>query len=305
MHQLRHEISDFLQVGFNDSEVTFTTTEFVQAQGYHRLRIEYKGQDGDTIPAYFFLPDGEGLFAGVLIHHQHNGERHLGKSEVCGLVGEPWQAFGPALAQRGIAVLAPDSICFEDRRTNCTGTQPHEEDVAQHYNEMCYRLLRGETLMQKVLQDSAQAISLLRTHPQIDNQRIGLIGHSYGGITTLFHAPLDERICFACSSGAACSFAYRIAQQGGIEMASVIPGFVRKYDMPDLVACGAERPFLILSATRDAHSQGASRIVQLAEEKCAAHGIASQITHRRYKGEHALTEERFGAIIDWIVAHGS
>ena len=26
-------------------------------------------------------------------------------------------------------------------------------DVEQHYNEMCYRLLRGDTLMRKVLDD--------------------------------------------------------------------------------------------------------------------------------------------------------
>lgn len=304
MHELRQTISDFLDFAISNSAVPFTIDEDVQEQDYRRLRIHYSGQDGELIPAYLLLPDDGGPFTAVLIHHQHNSQRHLGKSEVCGLAGDPLQAFGPALASKGIAVLAPDSICFEDRRTNHIGTEPHEDDVAQHYNEMCYRILRGDTLMRKVLQDSAQAISLLRSHPQIDNQRIGLMGHSYGGITTLFHAPLDERIRFACSSGAACSFEHRFAQQYGIEMASVIPGFARKFDMPDLLACGAQRPFLILSATRDAHSQDADHIVQLAEEKCAAHGVASQITHRRYEGEHALTKERFTAIIDWIVAHG-
>src|SRR5256885_1143919 len=78
--------------------------------------------------------------------------------------------------------------------------------VAQHYDEMCYRLLRGDTLMRKVLDDSARAISLLQTHPQIDPGRTGILGHSYGGNTVLFHAALDERIRFACASGAACSY---------------------------------------------------------------------------------------------------
>lgn len=41
----------------------------------------------------------------VLINHQHNGERHLGKSEVCGLAGNPLQAFGPELARHGFVVL--------------------------------------------------------------------------------------------------------------------------------------------------------------------------------------------------------
>ncbi len=108
--------------------------------------------------------------------------------------------------ERPLVVLAPDSICFEDRRQNIQGAEPDTEDVEQHYNEMCYRLLRGDTLMCKVLSDSAQAISLLCQHPLVDKNRVGILGHSYGGNTVLFHAALDERICFACSSGVACSY---------------------------------------------------------------------------------------------------
>jgi cephalosporin-C deacetylase-like acetyl esterase len=105
-----------------------------------------------------------------------------------------------------MVVQAPDSICFEDRRRNRKGTEADEAaDVEQHYDEMCHRLLRGDTLMRKVLIDSAQGISLLRTHPSIDPERIGILGHSYGGNTVLFHGALDERIRFACASGAACS----------------------------------------------------------------------------------------------------
>ena len=186
MEHLRAEIGRFLRFVPQGDPIAFATETVDHKEGCRQLRIQYESLDGDVIPAYFLLPDGDGPFAGVLVHHQHHGQRHWGKSEVCGLVGDPWQAFGPALARRGIAVLAPDSICFEDRRTNASGTEPDEDDMAQHYNEMCYRLLRGEWLIQKVLQDSAQGISLLKTHPQIDNQRIGIVGHSYGAIRRCF-----------------------------------------------------------------------------------------------------------------------
>jgi len=76
-----------------------------------------------------------------------------------------------------MVILAPDSICFEDRRRSRTGTEADEAaDVDQHYNEMSYRLLRGDTLMRKVLSDSAQGISLLRAHPKVDAERIGILG---------------------------------------------------------------------------------------------------------------------------------
>jgi len=301
---LREKISEFLQFDVPEKPVSFITHDSVKEDGYSRIRISYINREGEQIPAFLLLPNGSGPFAAILVHHQHHGQRHFGKSEVCGLVGDPLQAFGPALTRQGIAVLAPDSICFEDRRRNRTGTEADEEaDSSQHYNEMCYRLLRGDTLMRQVLSDSAQAISILQAHSLIDTGRIGILGHSYGGNTVLFHAALDERIRFACSSGAACSYKYKMEHQIGIEMAEVIPRFAMRYDISDLVTCFAPRPMLLVSATNDVFSQDADRIVPMVQGACAAMGIAEHIEHKRYEGGHALTQERFDDIVNWLVAN--
>jgi dienelactone hydrolase len=297
----RQQIRQFLSFSIPEAPVAFVAHDMVEESGYRRIRVSYASPEGEPIPAFLLLPQGDGPFAAVLIHHQHNSQRHFGKSEVCGLVGEPLQAFGPALAKQGFVVLAPDSICFEDRRSNRTGTEPDESaDVEQHYNEMCYRLLRGDTLMRKVLHDSAQSISLLGTHPLVDAERIGILGHSYGGNTVLFHGALDERIRFACSSGAACSYQYKIAHQLGIEMAEVIPGFATRYDIAELVACFAPRQVLIVSATEDAASQDADTIVQAAQAMCASLSGPEHIAHKRYVGGHAITQERFHDIVYWL-----
>jgi dienelactone hydrolase len=306
LDRLQKQIQQFLRFNPSDNSPSFVIHHVIEEQGYRRVSLEYSGLEEDTIPAFLLLPDGEGPWAAVLVHHQHHGQRHLGKSEVCGLAGDPLQAFGPALARQGVVVLAPDSICFEDRRRNRTGIEADEAaDVEQHYNEMCYRLLRGDTLMRKVLSDSAQGISLLSAHPLVDAERIGMLGHSYGGNTVLFHGALDERIRFACASGAACSYQFKLAHQMGIEMAEVIPAFVMHYDIPDLAACFAPRRLLIVSATEDPHSQDADWVVKAAREKCAALGAAEQIEHRQYDGGHALTQERFNDIVDWVVAAAS
>lgn len=299
---LRTQISEFLGFSIPDSPVSFLIHNVIQEQGYQRIRISYTSQEGDPIPAFLLVPQGNGPFAAVLVHHQHHGQRHLGKSEVCDLAGDPLQAFGPVLAKQGIVVLAPDSICFEDRRSNRTGIEADEGDVDQHYNEMCYRLLRGDTLMRKVLSDSAQGISLLRAHPLVDRERIGMMGHSYGGNTALFHGALDERIRFACASGAACTYGYKMKHQVGIEMAEVIPGFAARFDIPDLIACFAPRPILLVSATKDPFSQDADAIVIAAKERGIALGIEDRIEHKRYEGEHAITQERFDLIVSWLVS---
>ena len=295
---LRRDIGEFLNFRISEATPQFTALERVNADGYTRLRISFTSEEGDEIPAYLLQPDGDGPFAAVLVHHQHASQRHFGKSEVCGLVGNPLQAFGPALARQGIVVLAPDSICFEDRRKNRTGTEPDEEaDIAQHFNEMCYRLLRGDTLMRKVLSDSAQGISFLCSHPSVNRERVGILGHSYGGNTVLFHGALDERIQFACSSGAACSYRYKMANNIGVEMAEAIPGFATRFDIPDLVACFARRRLFIVSATDDVFSQDADEIVTSVEKTYSR----KYIEHKRYTGGHSLTQERFDDIVDWLI----
>lgn len=298
---LRQEISEFLKFSVPARPGTFSTEKIVEEPGYSRIRIAYSDGEGGAIPAFLLLPKGSGPFPGVLVHHQHHGERHLGKSEICGLVGDPLQAFGPALAMRGIAVLAPDSICFEDRRTNQKGTEAGEgeSDTLQHFNEMYYRLLRGDTLMRKVLHDAALGLSILEDHPLIDGLHLGTLGHSYGGNTVLFHAALDTRIRFACASGAACTYQHKLAHGTGIEMAEAIPGFIQRFDIQDLVKCVAPRAILLVSATEDKFSQDADLIVKEAKSAFESSAAGEKLEHYREEGGHALTQSRFDYILSW------
>ncbi len=143
-------------------------------------------------------------------------------------------------------------------------------------------------------------ISLLEGLPFVDGDRIGTLGHSYGGNTTLFLAALDERISFACASGSACTFEYRMKHGTGIEMASVIPNFHGKYDIDDLVALTAPRKLLIVSSDEDKYSMDAPEIVKRAGIRYGELGVPQNLEHKRYPGGHALTEERFEDIVAWI-----
>ena len=263
------------------------TVESHRRDGYAERLVRYA-----DVPAYLLTPAGEGPFPAVAAFHQHNSEWHLGKSEVAGLAGDPLQAFGPALARRGVVVLAPDAIAFEDRR-RAAG------DGLGHFNEMAYRLLEGRLLATDVLADAARAVSVLAGLEEVDGGRIGALGHSYGGSTAIFLAALDERVRFACSSGAACTYRRRIADGTGIELAQLIPGILRAGDLDDVVALIAPRPLLLVSATSDPYSADADEI-----EGRVAHGWAA-LEHARYDGSHALTSERFERIVDWVASRAA
>lgn len=265
--------------------------------GFVRDTIEYQDLEGDPIPAFLFMPTGEEPVGGVVLFHQHNGEFHLGKSEVSGDVGDPLQAFGPALAERGVAVLAPDAITFEDRRASVGGTEPDDGDWLQHYNAMAYRLVNGDVLMRKCLDDAQRALSVLLDQPRIDPKRVGVGGHSYGGTTALYHAALDARIQFACVSGALCSLKTRQREGTGINMFEVVPGIAEMLEVEHLTQAIAPRPLFVVSATDDLYSADADRVVEEA--------AADTVVHMRVDGEHALDPARFDAIVEWLVERAS
>ncbi len=307
MLNLRNEITKIIGIKSSDllENIDYKILAISKEDGYTRQHIEFISCH-DKVIAYLLIPNVIGNSPAVLINHQHNSERHFGKSEVCGLAGNPLQAFGPALAKKGFVVLAPDSICFEERRTNGHGITPlpDDNDFLQHYNELCYRTLRGDNLMRKVLSDAINCITLLSNLDFVDKSKIGALGHSYGGSTTLFLSALDERIRFSCASGSACTYKNRMLNNVGIEMASVIPNFYPRYDIHDLVCLIAPRKLLIVSADNDKYSRDAAFIVKQGEVKYRSYNAANNLRHMRYSGEHALTKERFDFIIEWIAENG-
>lgn len=274
--------------------VDFRRSERHEADGVCRERLEYHGLEGDVIPAFLFTPTDGDVRGGVVVLHQHNGEFHFGKSEVAGDVGSPFQVFGPALARRGLAVLAPDALTFEDRRGAVRGVEPDYFDGIRHYNALAYRLLAGDTLMRKCLDDAQRALSVLLAATGVEANRVGVAGHSYGGYTTLYHAALDSRCRFAVISGAVCSFATRFREDTGMTLFETVPGLARDIETHELLAAIAPRPTLVVSGSEDKYSRDADEVV--------ARVGGDFITEVRVNRGHALDQERFDAIVEWITA---
>lgn len=302
--RLSTELQNFLGIQLPQGEFDYEIIDTKQEDLYDRHLIHYPGNEKDVIPAYLFIPRKHRIIGSILVHHQHHGERHLGKSEVAGISGDPFQFFCPEFAKKGVITLAPDSICFEDRRSNKKGFSPDDDpdqDMLQHYNQMCYRILNGSHLMKKVVEDSMIGISLLSQLEENSSRNIGLLGHSYGGNTVIFHFPFDERVQYACSSGAVCSYRNKFHQHTGIEMAEVIPGFTTRYDIEDLFKSICSGYLLVISSDQDKFSRDAGEICQTVNASFVENGIKKPLIHKRFRGEHALDQERFDFIINWFV----
>jgi dienelactone hydrolase len=311
MSSLRQRIAEF--IGFEPVAVAprVHVEQRDEEADYTRSLLRYSVPDGDTITAILFEPRAGGSPGGVLALHQHNSQWAIGKSEIAGLVGDPLQAFGPALARRGVTVLAPDAIGFESRAGAGHGDTPVAPSLTrpgstpdgwlQFYNQMAHRLVRGDLLMRKMLSDASAAIPVLRSVCR-PGAPIGVLGHSMGGNVALFLGALDTRIGFTGLSGAACSYRHKLAHGIGLDMTLVIPSLASHFDIADVLACIAPRHALVVSGHDDWASADAADVVRDARRTFDAAHASERLTHLRLPGGHALDQRRFDHMVEWLVS---
>ncbi len=247
-----------------------------------REKVTYNVEAGDRISAYVCIPKNlQKPAPAVFCYHQHAGNFALGKSEVVGLAGNSDQAYAKELAERGYMTIAPDAIAFEERNWS--------EDAsgrAEHF-ELTTRLVRGETLMAKVLHDTSVGVDYLMSRPEVDKERIGFIGHSYGGRMALWAPAFDGRIKASVSNCGCVPYRRSLTHDTGIQMEFCIPGIMQKLDIDDIIKSFAKCSLLISATTNDKWSRGATELYESVKTDFTAGNLELKL----YNGEHVFTPE--------------
>lgn len=132
----------------------------------HHVRIEI-APDRMTNDAYLLVPDGEGPFPAVLVVY-YDAKTGIG-------LGKELRDFGYQLAKRGFVVL---SLGGPEGRPAAVKDQPILQPLS--YNAYV----------------AANCHTLLANLAKVDPERIGVVGHSYGGKWAMFASCLHES--FAC-----------------------------------------------------------------------------------------------------------
>jgi uncharacterized membrane protein/dienelactone hydrolase len=210
--------------------------DVVDCGSYLREKVEYSTEPDERVSAYVCVPkECTTESAAVLCHHQHNFDFTLGKSEVVGLAGNPDQAYVAALAERGYITFSPDAIAFEERNWS-GGTF----EAASY--ELASRLVRGHTLLAKVLHDASVGIDYLASRSDVDAERIGILGHSYGGRMAIWLAAVDHRIRAAASHCGCVGYADSLHRGAGIQMEFCVANLLNHGDMEEVVKLVAPTP---------------------------------------------------------------
>jgi len=173
---------------FAPTEVCFEVIETAPlGDGIVKEEIAYDGDPGEQITAYLLRPEPvQSSRPAVIVLHGH-GPYAIGKSSIVS-EGRTEHAFAFGLVRRGFVVLAPDFLCFEDR--SCGDPTCYVSEQATALN----LFLKGRSLMGKWVWDAMRGVSALSAMPYVDAARIGSIGHSMGGSTTILLMAVDGRV---------------------------------------------------------------------------------------------------------------
>ena len=153
-------------------------------EGYSLRKLSFQTEPNEFVPSYLLVPkDLRGKTPAIICPHQTT---QAGKREPVGLAGNPELHTALHLVRRGYVTFTYDALCFGERHDPASG----------HYGDAIpfYRKHRNWSLLGKMVWDLGRAIDYLQTLDVVDPDRIGSIGHSHGGITTLFAMAFDERI---------------------------------------------------------------------------------------------------------------
>jgi dienelactone hydrolase len=273
------------------------------AEGIEWRKVRFQTEPGEFIPAYLLVPSRtERQLPALVVLHQTVPQ---GKDEVVGIHGDPEQAYALDLARRGYVVLAPDSLAAGER----VGKGEEPWDTAPFYQRH-----PGWSAVGKAVWDGQRAVDYLVSLPFVDRKRIGVIGHSQGGIYATFLAAFDPRVKVVVSSCGLMTFAgdptrpLRWARdQGWIGIPALrepLQHGAPPWDFHQLVALIAPRPFLATAATEDRimpHAAPALEVLARAVHPLyAAYRMPDRFKVSVFPGPHAFPPAEQERAFIWL-----
>ena len=218
-------------------------------------RIIFTAEDNVDVPCHLLIPKEAKTPCPVVICLQgHTTGMHisLGRPITDGdkedLLGGD-RDFGLQIIKQGYAALVLEQRGFGERFS-----QAHLK-FDKNIGTTCWHpamtaILIGRTLIGERVWDVSRAIDMLETMPEIDSDKIALMGNSGGGTATYYAACMEERIKIAMPSCAVCTYYDSIISKRHC-MCNYIPNIGKYFDMGDLACLIAPRKLVMVSGEYD------------------------------------------------------
>jgi dienelactone hydrolase len=246
-------------------------------------KIAFAAEPGVDVPGYWCVPkDAVKPYFTFICLQGHSTGMHKSiavdrDTERLPHAVEGDRDFALGCMKRGIAALCIEQRSFGTRREL---TQRHVSTHDSCLDAVARALMLGRTLVGERVFDVQRAIDYLESRGDIDMSRLGILGNSSGGSTSMYAAAIDTRIRAAIPSCSTARFADSIAAIHHCGC-NAVPGIMQWLDMGDILGAIAPRPLVIVNGKTD-------DIFPLASAKRAA-----KQAHRIYAAADAADRIRF------------
>jgi len=243
-----------------DSPLNVRVLEEIVTERYIRRKIVYTADRYSSIPAYLFLPAGVNYPAPAVICPHGHGR---GKADPAGISHTRPEKrhlrkynyhYAEQFALAGYVTLAPDLRCFGERvddPARVYGMVKIEE--GDHWCDINFVLasLIGFNLLTLHVYDIGRAIDVLQSMKEVNGKRIGCVGLSQGGTTTLFSAAYHRRIKVAGISGYFNSWKAFPMASGQLCGSQIVPNLLSYGDHAEIAGLICPRPLFLEFGRQD------------------------------------------------------
>jgi dienelactone hydrolase len=273
------------------------TLDRQQMDGYSREKIAFWSRPGLRVVGYFLVPDRFRAPGPAMICLPGHGR---GVDDIVGIEEDGTQRaawggyqndFALQAVANGFAALAIEQLGFGRRRDQRArdggaGTSSCQPAAGA-------ALLLGETMIGWRVYDAVRAMDYVLTRSEVDASRVGCVGISGGGTTTLHTAAVDPRIALAFVSGYFNTIRDSLFSISHC-MDNYIPRLLQYAEMPDLAGLIAPRPFFAESGTKDGIFPVAAtrRAFERLRQIYRVFGAEDRLGLHVFRGEHEFNGKR-------------
>ncbi|HVI80399.1 MAG TPA: alpha/beta hydrolase family protein [Candidatus Acidoferrum sp.] len=268
--------------------------------GYTLERLVLDLNGVEPVPALLLIPTKRQPRApGLLYIHWHGGMYDLGKEQL--LKGVPAQpAYAPVCAEKGIVTLAIDSWCFGERKHVADGGQG-EQDAFK------LMLWYGQVLYGMMMFDEFRAMDYLASRPEIDNDRLGVLGMSMGSTKAWWLAALDPRVK-VCMDVCCLTDYESLIQAHGLKEHGIyyyVPSLLKHFQTADINELIVPRAHLSVNGQLDplTPSAGVDKIRNRLLPLYREHGSEADCRIELFNCAHFELPEMRKLIVGWMDRH--
>jgi dienelactone hydrolase len=176
----------------------------------------------------------------------YNGHHSHGIKTICGVLKTDYPPYALQAVRSGYVVLAPGWWGWPGRDGHLDRIGDRDKcNVIQMAASMY-----GINILDLHIQDGRVAVDVLCSLAEVDAKKIGCIGNSYGGRTTMWLTIFDDRIKACVPSGCMNIFRERSLKLSSCAI-QYLPGSLQYGDVPELFSLIAPRPMQLQAGEGD------------------------------------------------------